>query len=453
MSDVTTITCGIYLGKIKQEPEFEPNHELMPRSKLMEQDVNIDNPIADNRCKIEIDSVQLHSPLVKEEFQQELLDDGIKSESIIDDDFVLFNTDIPLIKEESIPVNIFYCYQCNYGSSNKKTLTDHIFSHRLKCNRCSFATFDNYSLITHNLKVHSNSFSCKYECRTKLDLTKRKRIHKDDDPFSCENVDYKTFTESSMQKRSNEKQFKCNLCDYLCNFSNNLKLHSMKHSGEQLFSCDKCNYKSYSNYNLRRHKIIHSNEKQFKCRLCDYRCNFLYNLKNHLIKHSGERLFTCDKCDYQSYSNYNLRRHKIIHTNEKQFSCDKCDYKTYNNSDLRKHKLIHSKEKHFKCSVCDYRCNFSSNLKIHLMKHTNEQPFSCDKCNYKTYTDSNLRQHKITHSIEKPFSCDKCDYKTCTNSDLQRHKFIHSKEKRFQCNLCDYRCNFSSNFKKHLKKH
>ncbi|KAF5282646.1 hypothetical protein FQR65_LT14242 [Abscondita terminalis] len=95
-------TCKICLNEIIEEPE--PNNDLMLKPKLefpWEQDLNItDNPIACNVCKIKIDAAHsLH--FVKEEIKHELFDDDIKTDNVIDDDCVEFNTDIDVCFEES----------------------------------------------------------------------------------------------------------------------------------------------------------------------------------------------------------------------------------------------------------------------------------------------------------------------------------------------------------------
>ncbi|KAF5287414.1 hypothetical protein FQR65_LT12239 [Abscondita terminalis] len=102
MSEMTTTT--ICLGQIKQESEFDLNDDLKPILKLElppEQYPNItDNPVACNTCKQEIDvEHQFDTIFMKEEIKEELVEDGINTEDLVDDDSILFNTDIPLVKK------------------------------------------------------------------------------------------------------------------------------------------------------------------------------------------------------------------------------------------------------------------------------------------------------------------------------------------------------------------
>ena len=50
----------------------------------------------------------------------------------------------------------------------------------------------------------------------------------------------------------------------------------------QTFKCDKCNKNFSTNSNLERHILnIHNNEKNFKCEFCDFKCHQKLNLNKH----------------------------------------------------------------------------------------------------------------------------------------------------------------------------
>ncbi|KAF5294451.1 hypothetical protein FQR65_LT01577 [Abscondita terminalis] len=259
MSEITTITSSYC--KIKQDPEFHLYNDLKFEFPL-EQDVStIDNL----NHKKELDEF---SSIIKEEIAH----DGIKSEEIVEDDCVLFNTDISLRVEENTS---FYCHQlCGLDAHSEDGLKSHTLTHKYirAANRNRF-------------KVH-----------TKLKHSKENKL------FRCDKCDYKTSIKSNLTTHtkihSDEKPFKCSLCDFCSKHSYILKIHEMKHSGEKPFTCNKCNFNTYFKSSLRIHQRIHSKEKQFKCKLCDFSSKYADTYKLHMMKHSGEQPFKCDECDY-----------------------------------------------------------------------------------------------------------------------------------------------------------
>ncbi|KAF5278825.1 hypothetical protein FQR65_LT03513 [Abscondita terminalis] len=455
---MSEITCKICSRTIKQEPNFELNSDFVTNSKSSEDMSITDNPIACDQCKVEIDSVhrlctQLHLPVVNEKIKQEpelnndsaMLEviykqdnpvvynrckveidqhhppfvkeerDPLDDEKIICDDYVSFTTDIPLITEE----NIFYCYQCNYGTDNKKHLTDHIFTHRFKCNQFITHKKSQFDVCDQRISCSFECHDCGYQTISKITLKHHVRTHlKINSPFKSSGT-----------------------------------LNEHLNTDERPFSCDNCDYKFFNKRNLRKHKIIHANEKQFTCNKCDYKAHTIYNLQMHKIIHSKDKQFNCDKCDYKTYSNYFLQKHKSIHSTDKPFRCGLCDFRCKLSCSLKMHMMKHSGERPFSCDKCDYKSYTNSNVVRHKFIHSEEKHFTCDKCGYKTRTIASLQNHKFIHSKKKRFSCDDCDYKGHTNANLQKHKIIHSLEKPFKCSLCDYCCNFSSSLKKHLMKH
>ncbi|KAF5306569.1 hypothetical protein FQR65_LT07296 [Abscondita terminalis] len=244
MDESTTITCRICcLRKIKQE--VKTNDDLVLSSKLVSPNEDVvqitENPVACNNCKVEIDEMSsfVHPYLIKEEIKEEFVEDLIKSENIVEDHSVSFNTDIPLCIEESISVNILHCYKCNYSTSKANTLGQHI------------------------RRKHAEG------------KPKQKSIDRAD-------------------THTRKKLFKCKICNHQTKYSRTFATHLRKHSGERPFWCDECEYKTYSKHILNYHKKVHSDEEPFKCSLCDFSSKYSRNLKLHSQKHSRELNFNCD---------------------------------------------------------------------------------------------------------------------------------------------------------------
>ena len=79
-----------------------------------------------------------------------------------------------------------------------------------------------------------------------------------------------------------QKLFKCDECEKMFRFLDNLKVHKRIHTGERSYSCDECDYKCTQSGSLKVHKRIHTGEKLYKCNLCDCKCPTLGNLKDHV---------------------------------------------------------------------------------------------------------------------------------------------------------------------------
>lgn len=86
--------------------------------------------------------------------------------------------------------------------------------------------------------------------------------------------------------QAEEKPFKCDQCEYMCNRKDNLKAHQRKHTNEKAFECDQCKFKFTTTTHLKRHMLIHSQVKPFVCDKCDFKCARADNLKTHQRTHT-----------------------------------------------------------------------------------------------------------------------------------------------------------------------
>ena len=100
---------------------------------------------------------------------------------------------------------------------------------------------------------------------------------------------------------------------------------------------------------------IHTDERPYKCHLCDrtFRTNTL--LRNHINTHTGVKPYKCtvDGCDMAFVTSGELTRHtRYIHTHEKPFRCTLCDYASVEISKLRRHFRSHTGERPYPCTEC-----------------------------------------------------------------------------------------------------
>ena len=162
---------------------------------------------------------------------------------------------------------------------------------------------------------------CEYASSVKSSLKNHIKIHSGEKPNKCNQCDYASSHASDLRKHlkthSGEKSNKCNQCDYASSQAGHLRRHLKTHSGEKPNKCNQCDYASSQAGNLRRHLKTHGGEKSNKCNQCDYASSYASALKTHLKTHSGEKSNKCNQCDYASSQASNLMRHMKTHSGEK----------------------------------------------------------------------------------------------------------------------------------------
>ncbi|KAJ4445086.1 hypothetical protein ANN_06885 [Periplaneta americana] len=204
----------------------------------------------------------------------------------------------------------------------------------------------------------------------------------------CQSLGYHTDTD--------EKKFRCDVCEECFLESESLDNHMRVHTGEKNFKCDICGkYFSHSGY-LTTHKRQHTGERPFKCSECGKTFSQSGHLKGHVRRHTGEKPFRCDSYGKCFSHAGNLKAHKRKHTGKKPFKCRECDRSFSRLGHLETHARQHSGEKPFKCDICGKCFSQPSCLQRHHLKHTGEKPFQCDICG-KCFLQANSERAKVLH--------------------------------------------------------
>ena len=119
------------------------------------------------------------------------------------------------------------CEFCEYKSNRKAYLDAHTRLHtgeqRFHCDQCDF----------------------KNNNKTKFQIHKRK--HTGVKPFKCDQCDYTCSTKADLNKHIgfvHNKSFECAYCGQKCGSKSYLNLHIKTHTGDEPFHCDQCDYKT-----------------------------------------------------------------------------------------------------------------------------------------------------------------------------------------------------------------
>ncbi|XP_063632120.1 zinc finger protein 782-like isoform X2 [Cydia splendana] len=204
-----------------------------------------------------------------------------------------------LIHGKNADENPYKCNFCNYSSTNKNHVKNHIVTHTgEKPYKCDY---------------------CPYTCARTGDLNRHMKIHTGD-------------------------TFKCDYCTYACASKRLLKQHLFTH-GDKPYKCKHCSYAANNASNFNNHMLIHTGEKSHQCDYCSYSTSRKTDLTCHIRIHVGLKPYKCDQCGYANAKLGNLRHHMKIHTGDTPHKCEQCDYASAYKSNLKAHmKRVHKKE-------------------------------------------------------------------------------------------------------------
>uniref|UniRef100_A0A3B4B935 C2H2-type domain-containing protein n=1 Tax=Periophthalmus magnuspinnatus TaxID=409849 RepID=A0A3B4B935_9GOBI len=167
--------------------------------------------------------------------------------------------------------------------------------------------------------------------------------------------------------------------------------------------CEKT-FKTVS-YTLLTHLKTHTDEKNFKCELCNTSFRTKGSLIRHNRRHTDERPYRCNLCGQSFRESGALTRHlksltpctekiRFVQYKEilvskdgyKPFKCTICQKDFLSGYLLKKHMEVHVSERRYKCGECGKLYKTIGHVREHMRAHSDERPYHCNKCDrgYKT---------------------------------------------------------------------
>ncbi|XP_059472433.1 zinc finger protein 3-like isoform X2 [Neocloeon triangulifer] len=249
----------------------------------------------------------------------------------------------------------------------------------------------------------------------------------DDEVFRCHLCEFSTFSVTELEQHAatvhaHDVRYKCNICEFACNFNKDYYSHMREHFPGPPFACDNCEYRCDRIHQVLSHRLQHSDEKPFCCHECGFKCRTKPNLTQHQRSHTGQRPFTCEACGRSFGMKSTLEQHLATHSSDRPYLCDTCGFSTKYLSHLIAHKRIHTGEVH-KCSYpqCRYTTPKRSQLGSHMRTHMGVRPHTCSTCGRGFLEKSHLVRHERIHLEDKPFKCSQCDYASSRRDKLKEH--------------------------------
>ncbi|XP_038068484.1 zinc finger protein ZFAT-like isoform X2 [Patiria miniata] len=255
----------------------------------------------------------------------------------------------------------------------------------------------------------------------------------------------------------------CPVCGKLFRYRAQLKVHEKTHEDEKNFKCNLCQYSSHTKQGLKRHVDTVHVGTRLKCPTCDFETtSSTYLLAHRKKQHMDSEVFQCTQCDMSTASEREMKDHiaahhaelpkselekimgKHIHIRSRSGSvashrCRLCGEVFRRVCDLRRHLWFHSGTNPYKCRLCRFVARTAQNLQIHMLKHSNARMHLCHHCGKMFKMKSALKAHCMSqHPADKLVSCPHCQFTTNNESLLQRHMGVHVNlpSQTFRCFQC-----------------
>ena len=266
---------------------------------------------------------------------------------------------------ESVKIDYHHCQFCDFFTSSKLLLDNHMISHGLLCNynKCGAIFKTKEEKRSHMLQIHNFSYKKCNVCKKEFESLRKAKEHRKNahDSYRVCNfckIEFESLRKAKEHRRNAHNSYrKCNVCK--------IELES---------------YKKFKEHRRNAHPFICTSKFLKHRNGCSLHFDNAEQLQQHLIEEKQKRqeeiknrraLIKCRYCDRCFYSNRNLKRHELtckhnpdpdpLHQSRKierklarQQKCEKCEEFFPNNWKLGRHyrKTGHNTEL---ICACGYR--------------------------------------------------------------------------------------------------
>ncbi|XP_044766709.1 protein suppressor of hairy wing-like isoform X2 [Coccinella septempunctata] len=175
----------------------------------------------------------------------------------------------------------------------------------------------------------------------------------------------------------------------------------------KIWSCGICGKEFGHQYTLMRHLPTHTDERKFQCNTCGKAFRQMSTLSQHRAIHSAERPFICGVCQKTFNRVSTLISHRKTHTGLKPHRCHLCNKAFHQKGNLRNHIFTHTNERPYKCDICEKGFNQMSNLMCHKLKahqRADKPKYVCRICGLDFPKRIGLRNHEQhQHGLNQNF--------------------------------------------------
>lgn len=196
------------------------------------------------------------------------------------------------------------------------------------------------------------------------------------------------------KKSASTKIYYCDMClGITFRTLTAVKQHMKRHVENKIRSA--CPICRKTPLNFQNHMKSHSDDKPYKCNVCDAAFKLKKNQQIHLRTHTGEQPYGCITCG-KSFRSLDARNKHNMRTHTKQLPhpCGKCEKSFMSPSELQQHTFSsHQNVRHYTCDIC-YNDYFTKKyLHKHKMTH-GEKVHACKYCDKKFKTTETKRCHE-----------------------------------------------------------
>lgn len=204
------------------------------------------------------------------------------------------------IKKEEGEPEAFQCTKCSDSYATWEELKLHYEQNHHKndaqCQICGeivkFLDLPKHIKTMHNEVTEMKCKYCDYKSTSKASLTQHMLRHKNATTFHCDfsNCRYKSYYEGAMEKHKRKHadqgvKLQCTKCTFQSMNKYIMKYHEEAHlTGKKRYACDQCDYATILPANLVQHKYKHATVKRFKCEYCPFASKYNTSLRFHVKK-------------------------------------------------------------------------------------------------------------------------------------------------------------------------